>query len=124
MTAGLVHRQHPTPRHRRHSLSCGGPHGARVVLRPRAVSFSRQGSVTCWTTDCDKKGIVWLSGRPLCPEHYLQQVNELNELGLTPRGVTEAKENIDNTPALERRVREPLSDDWPTDVRTPRPGQF
>ncbi len=94
-------------------------------MRPKcAVPSSEQGPVQCWTTDCAKEGIVWLSGRPLCPQHYLQQVNELNDLGLTPRGMTEAKQSIDNTPAIERRVREPVADDWSSDLagnQRPRP---
>jgi hypothetical protein len=77
----------------------------------------------CCMSDCGKEGIVLLNGRALCPQHYLQQVNELNDIGLTPRGVTEAKENMNGSPPIVRRVREPVSEDWPeTETRHhPRP---
>ena len=38
----------------------------------------------CQIDGCDKDAIVWLSGRALCAQHYLQNVNEVNDLGLTP----------------------------------------
>jgi hypothetical protein len=39
---------------------------------------------SCAGCGCKKPAIVWLSGRPLCLEHYIGDLNELNDLGLTP----------------------------------------
>ncbi|MFI5265878.1 MAG: hypothetical protein ACHQ7M_00730 [Chloroflexota bacterium] len=50
---------------------------------------------------------MYLGGRPLCYEHYLQNLNELNHLGLTPRSLTEGKNSMNGTEPVERRIREP-----------------
>jgi hypothetical protein len=64
--------------------------------------------VCCAAAGCRREAIVFLSGRPLCYEHYVTNLNELHELGLTPRGLTESPDNINGTQPLERRVREPV----------------
>jgi hypothetical protein len=39
---------------------------------------------SCTIPGCARRGIVLLSGWPLCSEHYVEKLNELNDLGLTP----------------------------------------
>lgn len=64
--------------------------------------------IVCQVPKCDRKAIVYLSGRALCLEHYVENLNELNELGLTPRGLSEKATPGEDAPA-ERRVREPVN---------------
>ncbi|HVA25048.1 MAG TPA: hypothetical protein VMW62_11725 [Chloroflexota bacterium] len=61
----------------------------------------------CQGEACERNAIVYLGGRPLCYQHYVDNVNELNQLGLTPRGLTEARESINGSPPVERLIREP-----------------
>ncbi|HEX6510988.1 MAG TPA: hypothetical protein VF157_01730 [Chloroflexota bacterium] len=60
----------------------------------------------CHAPACGREAIVYLGGRPLCGEHYLQNVNELNDLGLTPRSLSEQKTN--GKAPQERLIREPV----------------
>lgn len=62
----------------------------------------------CRTDQCERDAIVFLSGRPLCYQHYVDNLNELNQLGLTPRGLTEDRHNMNGSRPIERRVREPV----------------
>lgn len=71
----------------------------------------------CSAADCERDAIVFLSGRPLCYQHYVSNLNELHELGLTPRGLTEDAKNMNGTHPLERRVR--TSVDPPERKRAP-----
>ena len=87
--------------------------------RPVSTSEQRPGPVQCAAIGCAKDGVVLLNGQPFCGNHYLQQVNALNDMGLTPRGMVEAKDDIDGTPPIERLVREPLSET--SDVSDSRP---
>jgi hypothetical protein len=50
--------------------------------------------IGCQAANCEREAIVFLTGRPLCVEHYVEQVNALNDLGLTPRGLTEDQPSI------------------------------
>ena len=61
----------------------------------------------CHVPDCGKDALVYLTGRPLCSEHYLENVNELNDLGLTPRGLYEGRFSSGEAPE-DRQVREPV----------------
>lgn len=61
----------------------------------------------CHGPSCSKQALVYLSGRALCAEHYLETLNELNDLGLTPRGLSE-KPEPGESPAPERRIRAPV----------------
>ena len=70
------------------------------------TSMEASQPVCCSASSCQREAIVYLSGRPLCYEHYITNLNELNELGLSPRGLTEAPTNINGSLPLERRVRE------------------
>jgi len=63
--------------------------------------------IPCDCPGCKKPALVFLEGRPLCAEHYVENLNEVNRLGLTPRGLTEDKSVSDEAP-MERRVREPV----------------
>lgn len=72
-----------------------------------AQKNSEYESPKCHTQGCRKDAIVFLAGRPLCYEHYVENLNELNEMGLTPRGLTEDAQSINGTRPVERLVREP-----------------
>jgi hypothetical protein len=61
---------------------------------------------------------VYLGGRPLCYQHYVENLNELNHMGLTPRGLTEDKGSINGSTPMERRIREPAQP--PERERAPR----
>ena len=43
-----------------------------------------QADSLCCVAGCGKRAIVLVCGEPLCAEHYIENVNELNALGLTP----------------------------------------
>ncbi len=59
----------------------------------------------CQVPDCPNRAIVYLSGRALCAEHYVENLNELNDLGLTPRGLSGPEERLVRAP-VEGPTRE------------------
>ncbi len=60
-------------------------------------------SAACYV--CGQAAIVLLSGRSLCTWDYIQQLNELNELGLTPPLLAEqAASREEMGSGRERRV--------------------
>jgi len=61
----------------------------------------------CQADACERDAIVYLGGWPLCYQHYVTNLNELNHMGLTPRGLTEDRESINGSQPVERRIREP-----------------
>jgi hypothetical protein len=71
----------------------------------------------CHADDCGRMAIVYLGGRPLCYQHYIENLNELNHLGLTPRGLTEDRESMNGSLPLERRVRESAEPPRPKHAR-------
>ena len=43
---------------------------------------AQPGPADCHSPGCRRGAVVYLAGRPLCSEHYLQNLNELNQLAL------------------------------------------
>ena len=66
---------------------------------------AQPGPADCHSPGCRRGAVVYLAGRPLCSEHYLQNLNELNQLGLTPRGLSEDRP-APGEQIPERRIRE------------------
>ena len=67
---------------------------------------------------CERRAIVLLGGRPMCAEHYVDNLNEVNRLGLTP-GNLARDEGPDPRPTGEVRISEPVRQ--PGDVPSRKP---
>ena len=59
----------------------------------------------CAVPNCGRRAVVFLAGRPLCAGHYVENVNELNDLGLTP-GNLARDEGPDPRPSGPVRISE------------------
>jgi hypothetical protein len=64
--------------------------------------------IACEAPNCAKQAIVFVSGKPFCSEHYIANVNALNELGLTP-GNLSREGGPDPRSASPVRITEPVN---------------
>jgi len=68
---------------------------------------AEQDHAPCSVTGCTRPSIVLLSGQPLCSEHYIYELNELNDLGLSP-GNLSREEGPDPRSSGPIRISEPV----------------
>src|SRR5438067_3500742 len=71
----------------------------------------------CHMSGCERRAIVWLGGRALCAQHYIYNVNEVNDLGLTPRNLAGGDDaDVPATHREQPRISHPVEP-----PRTPKP---
>jgi hypothetical protein len=63
--------------------------------------------IDCASSDCPRRAIVFVSGMPLCVEHYVANMHELNDLGLTP-GNLSREGGPDPRSTSPARITEPV----------------